>query len=408
MPLLSDNSNPAFNEPSLAFPKDQGAVTVPGQPLHSDSEESMFDSAKIMIVDDEVFNTKIVRRFLQSAGYKNFIIETDSRKVIDRCRVEKPDLVLLDIIMPEVSGMEILRARHGDPELERMGIIILSASGDTEVKREALDMGATDFLNKPVDTNELFPRVRNTLLMKSHQDRLENYAEILEQQVTERTRELRESREQIIHCLARAAEFRDNDTGQHVIRVGMYSRIISEELGFSKDQSQDLELAAQLHDVGKIGIPDAILLNPKRLTATEYEVMRGHCSIGKTIIDPLTEEDSILNNHTVLGANILDGNSSPLLSLASVIAQSHHERYDGSGYPLGLKGKEIPIEGRIVAVADVYDALSSHRPYKQAFEEDRCFELILRGRGEHFDPECVDAFFSRVTDIVKITEELGD
>ncbi len=367
------------------------------------------ESAKIMIVDDEEFNTKIVRRYLQSVGYKNFTIETDSTKVIDRCRIEEPDIVLLDIVMPHLSGIDILKARNGDPTLERIGVIVVSATSDSRVKREALDLGAMDFLNKPIDTNELFPRVRNTLMIKAHQDHLANYAEILEQEVAERTKELRESREQIIHCLARAAEFRDNETGQHVIRVGMYSRIIATELGFGEENAHSLELAAQLHDVGKIGIPDSILLNPKRLTSGEYEVMRGHCSIGKTIIDPLTKgEKNFLQQHTQMGAGIMEGQDSPLLILASSIAQTHHEKYNGTGYPLGLKGEEIPLAGRIVAVADVYDALSSNRPYKKAFSQEECFEIILNERGEHFDPQCVDAFFSSISDIVEVSEKYSD
>lgn len=392
---------PASSGPICAEPQKAG--------LSKFSQEALMESAKIMIVDDEAFNTKIVKRFLQSAGYKNFVIETDSRKVIERCRVEKPDVMLLDILMPELSGLDILRLREGDPEVERVGVIILSASDDSNIKREALDLGATDFLNKPVDTNELFPRVRNTLMIKSTQDHLENYAEVLEQQVALRTKELKESREQIIHCLARAAEFRDNETGQHVIRVGMYSRIIAEELGFPEDQAHNLELAAQLHDVGKIGIPDAILLNPKRLTQGEFEVMRGHCSIGKTIIDPLTEnEKQLYRQHTDMGAGIMEGADSPLLVLASTIAQTHHEKFNGKGYPLGLKGEEIPLEGRIVAVADVYDALSSSRPYKKAFSQEECLEIILKDRGEHFDPACVDAFFSRISDVMEVCEKYAD
>lgn len=418
MSLVAGNSD-SLNASSLSLgvnvanPDGTASLLKPPQTiklgLSKYSQEGLMESAKIMIVDDEEFNTKIVRRFLQSAGYKNFVVETDARKVISRCREEKPDIMLLDIIMPELSGLDILRLREGDPIVERVGVIVLSASDDSSVKREALDLGATDFLNKPVDTNELFPRVRNTLMIKYTQDHLANYAEILEQQVALRTRELQESREQIIHCLARAAEFRDNETGQHVIRVGMYSRIIAEELGFSEERAHNLELAAQLHDVGKIGIPDNILLNPKRLTQGEFEVMRGHCSIGKTIIDPLTEnENQVYQQHTAMGAGIMEGADSPLLVLASTIAQTHHEKYNGKGYPLGLKGEEIPLEGRIVAVADVYDALSSSRPYKRAFEQDECLEIILRDRGEHFDPNCVDAFFARISDIIEVSEKYSD
>ena len=409
MSIVTGNSNAAVAEQSPIHDSQAQSLQPLKLGINKFSQEGLMESAKIMIVDDEVFNTKIVRRFLQSAGYKNFVVETDARKVIERCREEKPDVMLLDIIMPELSGLDILRLREGDPVVERVGVIVLSASDDSSVKREALDLGATDFLNKPVDTNELFPRVRNTLMIKNTQDHLENYAEVLEQQVALRTKELQESREQIIHCLARAAEFRDNETGQHVIRVGMYSRIIAEELGYSEEKAHSLELAAQLHDVGKIGIPDAILLNPKRLTQGEFEVMRGHCSIGKTIIDPLTEnETQVYRQHTDMGAGIMEGADSPLLVLASTIAQTHHEKYNGTGYPLGLKGEEIPLEGRIVAVADVYDALSSSRPYKRAFSQEECLEIILRDRGEHFDPACVDAFFARISEIVEVAEKYAD
>ena len=409
METFTDNSMATVSQNSELGDVFADFADITDSEQQKSDQQKEIENAKIMIVDDEPFNTKIVRRFLQSAGYRNFMIETDSRNVIERCRSEKPDVILLDIIMPEVSGLDILKTRQGDAEIERIAVIVLSASGDSSVKREALDLGATDFLNKPVDTNELFPRVRNTILMKMHQNQLENYAEVLEQQVAERTRELKESREQIVHCLARAAEFRDNETGQHVIRVGMYSRIIANELGFSKQEAADLELAAQLHDVGKIGIPDAILLNPRRLTSSEFEVMQAHCSIGKTIIDPLTQNEiTLYQQHTSMGAGIMDGQSSPLLTLASTIAQTHHEKFNGKGYPLGLKGEEIPIEGRIVAVADVFDALSSARPYKKAFPKEECLEIILKDRGEHFDPQCVDAFFARIDEIIDVSEKYSD
>ncbi|MEE2640764.1 MAG: HD domain-containing phosphohydrolase [Planctomycetota bacterium] len=409
MSLVVGNPKTSVNNPPRQSGEASKSVLPVTLGLDKSSQEELVQSAKIMIVDDEAFNLKIVRRYLQTAGYQNFVLETDPGKVVDRCHEEKPDVMLLDIMMPGMSGLDILRIRQGDPIMERIGVVVLSGSDDGKVKREALDLGATDFLNKPVDTNELFPRVRNTLMIKSTQDQLENYAEILEKQVEHRTRELQESREQIIRCLARAAEFRDNETGQHVIRVGKVSRIIAREIGYTEEQAHNLELAAQLHDVGKIGIPDAILLNPKRLTRGEFEIMQGHCSIGKTIIDPLTMNEQMLyRKHTEMGAGILDGADSPLLKLASTIAQTHHEKFNGQGYPLGLKGEEIPLEGRIVAVADMYDALSSSRPYKAAFSQEDCLEIILRERGEHFDPACVDAFFACISEIMEVCEKYSD
>jgi putative two-component system response regulator len=296
-----------------------------------------------------------------------------------------------------------------DNSLRHIPVIILTATTDAETKREALSMGATDFLSKPVDSNDLVPRVRNALVVKAHQDHLANYAVELERQVNARTAELARSRAEVIHCLARAAEYRDDDTGHHVLRVGKYVGIIARELGFGGSQAETIELAAQLHDIGKIGIPDSILLNPGKLDQDQYAFMQKHCAIGKQIIQPMAEHDwRKLKTHTELGSGIVGVSSSPLLMTASRIAQSHHEKWDGSGYPLGLAGDDIPIEGRITAVADVYDALSSARPYKPPFPREKCFEILRVERGKHFDPQVVDAFFARSEDIVKVQLDYMD
>jgi putative two-component system response regulator len=229
---------------------------------------------------------------------------------------------------------------------------------------------------------------------------LASYSARLEHEVRLRTRELEAARLEAIHCLARAAEFRDDDTGKHVIRVGGYAAIIARHLGFNKQRVEILELAAQLHDVGKIGVPDAILLKPGKLDEHEFALMREHCAYGETITQPFRETcPEILRRHTEMGAGIIGMPSSPIMQLAAKIALTHHERWDGSGYPAGLSGEEIPIEGRITAVADVYDALSSVRPYKKAFPEEKCLAIISENRGSHFDPQVVDAFFARIEDI---------
>ena len=248
-------------------------------------------------------------------------------------------------------------------------------------------------------------RVQNSLIVKRHHDHLENYAVELERQVRARTKQIERSREQIIHCLARAAEYRDNETGQHVIRVGKYCGIISKQLGFGPDYCRQIELAAQLHDVGKIGIPDSILLNPGKLNREEFDVMKTHCGLGCEIMEPLAQSElKRVKQHADMGAHIMDGVESPMLELAATIARTHHEKWDGTGYPNGLAGDQIPIEGRITCVADVYDALSSERPYKPRFPIKKCLEIMISERGIRFDPVVLDAFLERISDVEKIRQ----
>ncbi|MFM7831305.1 MAG: HD-GYP domain-containing protein, partial [Planctomycetaceae bacterium] len=216
-------------------------------------------------------------------------------------------------------------------------------------------------------------------------------------------RDLQESRDRLILCLARAAEHRDNETSYHVIRVGRYSAIIARQLGYPESQLAMLEQAAQMHDVGKIGIPDSILFKPATLAVDEYELMKKHCALGRQIIEPYTGRDwDRLKRHTDAGGSLLQSSSCTLLTMAARIAQSHHERWDGNGYPLGLKGEDIPLEGRIVAVADVFDALSSRRPYKPPFPREQCFEILREGRGTQFDPAVLQAFFECSAEIVEV------
>jgi putative two-component system response regulator len=360
-------------------------------------------SAKVMIVDDEAYNVLVVRKFLQHSGYQNFVTSTEATQVLDLLKQELPDIVLLDAMMPEVSGLEILRLMKIDAVLSTIPVIILTAAPEASVKTQALEGGATDFLSKPVEPTELVLRVRNVLAAKSHFDNLANYSVKLEQEVRERTRELVQSRQQVIFSLARAAEFRDNETGHHVIRVGKYAGLIALELGFTQDQADAMELAAQLHDVGKIGIPDRILHKPGKLDYDEFDVMKKHCGFGKQIIDCMPEPEwNALKRHTELGSVMLDVRSSPIMRLASRIALTHHERWDGAGYPLGLAGEDIPIEGRITSVADVYDALSSKRSYKDPFPRERSYAILEEGRGVRFDPAVLDAFLTRSKEIIEI------
>ena len=223
---------------------------------------------------------------------------------------------------------------------------------------------------------------------------MEQYSHELEAEVLRRTAELARSRQEVIHCLARAAEFRDDDTGRHVFRVGRYARLIGEQMGWQGERLNMLEQAAQLHDIGKIGIPDSILLKPGKLGPEELEIMQKHAGFGKRIMETLPEHESnVLRSHTELGSRLLQETDSPILALAATISLSHHEKFDGSGYPLGMAGEDIPIEGRITAVADVFDALSSKRPYKPPYPLQKCFDILEEGRAKHFDPNVLDAFF---------------
>jgi putative two-component system response regulator len=366
-------------------------------------------SAAIMIVDDEPLNVMTLRQHLKMEGYTNFITTSNSREALHLVRSEMPDVLLLDIRMPEVSGIDILRVIGLDPILQHIPVLILTAATDPATRKQALDMGANDFLQKPIDPDELLPRVRNAIVLKKHHDMIANETARLEQQVERRTRQLEATRQQLILCLARAAEHRDNDTGNHVIRVGRYTAIIAERLGYPSHRLEMLEQAAQLHDVGKIGIPDSILFKPGRLDREEYDLIKRHCALGKQIIQPIAERDwNILKTHTRIGESMLHVRSSQLLMLAAKIAQTHHERWDGKGYPLGLMREDIPLEGRIVAVADVFDALSSRRPYKEPFPREKCFAIIEEGRGTQFDPTVLDAFFACSDEIVDVQLALMD
>jgi len=373
------------------------------------TDDPAIREAKIMIIDDEELVIRVVKRFLAADGYKNFITLSNPRDAFSIIQQEQPDVVLLDIMMPHVTGLDLLKMRQFAPEFHHIPFIILSATSESQVKRDALRLGASDFLAKPVDSSDLTVRVRNSLVVKRQHDILANHAIELERQVKLRTQQIERSREQIIHCLARAAEYRDNETGAHVIRVGKYAGVIAQELGFSEEYCHQIELAAQLHDVGKIGIPDSVLLNPGRLNNEEFDTMKTHCSLGVEIMEPLAESDgSVVRRHAEVGGFIMDGVDSPMLELAALIARTHHEKWDGTGYPIGTKGEMIPIEGRITCVADVYDALCSERPYKKAFPIEKCLEIMLSERGTRFDPIVLDAFFRRLGDIENIRKTYND
>lgn len=373
------------------------------------SDESHDDPGHVMIVDDEPINIKLVRKVLREVGFNDFSDATDPRNVLAMMRQRQPDVVLLDIMMPHIDGLEILEAIRSTEALKHIPVIVLTASSDRAIKLEALELGATDFLGKPVDRAELIPRVRNALTVKAHRDHLSNYAAKLEEAVELRTKEVVNSRLEVVHCLARAAEFHDDVTGRHVVRVGRYAGIVGKALGLSEQQTHILELAAQLHDVGKIGVPDSILRKQGKLTPDEYRTVQQHCRLGKHMFEQMDERQAaFMRQHPKMGRELLGGAHSPLIQMASRIALTHHEHWDGSGYPLGLKGTGIPLEGRITAIADVFDALSCRRPYKPAYPLHECFDLVEEMSGAQFDPEVVDAFLSSRAEVTEVYIQHAD
>lgn len=366
-------------------------------------------TAKIMIVDDEPLNVKLVQKHLKVAGYQNFITSSDPRTFTEMLSRETPDVLLLDIMMPFVSGLEILRRVRDDERLAHVPAIILTASDSDETRMEALELGATDFLTKPVNAAELVVRVRNALVVKAHHDHLKDYSRKLEEEVRRRTSELANSRLELIHCLARTAEFRDNETGRHVVRVGRYAEIIARQLGLDEAAVELIGHAAPLHDMGKVGVPDAVLLKQGKLTPDELEIMQKHSLYGKRTFEPMSRDEwQSFKSHTFLGEMIMDVESSPIITMAAKVALTHHEKWDGTGYPLGLCKEDIPLAGRITAVADVFDALSSKRPYKPAFPLDKCFASIQEGSGSHFDPRVVGAFLACREAVVQVRMEHAD
>jgi putative two-component system response regulator len=311
-------------------------------------------------------------------------------------------------MMPYLSGLDILAALRRNEQYEDLPVIILTAASDQQTKLEALRLGATDFLQKPVEAAELQARMRNVLAIKAHQDRLKQHAWELETEVARRSAELAEAHREVVQCLATVGEYRDTETGKHIARVGRYAEIIAKYLGMSQEFIGRIPEAAPLHDIGKVGIPDAILLKPGKLEQAEFEQMKHHCEYGRHMCELPAEQPEACQLHTELGRAIATIGHSPILQMAAVIAYTHHERWDGSGYPQGLRGEAIPIEGRITALADVFDALTSVRPYKPAFPLDRSLEIIRQGHGSQFDPQVADAFFAGLEEVIAIHHRYGN
>ncbi|MCZ8293342.1 MAG: response regulator [Hylemonella sp.] len=334
---------------------------------------------QIVIVDDVEANLLLLKHFIGQLSESHAVEAfTDPLQALAHCQVAVPDLVIVDYMMPELNGIDFIQRFRAVPGRADIPVLMVTANDELTVRYSALEAGANDFLTKPLDKIEFRARMRNMLALRASQKRLEDRASWLAEEVLKATDEIvRRERETILR-LSRAAEFRDPETGDHIQRMAHYSWMIAVRLGLPLEQQQLILEAAPMHDVGKVGIPDHILLKPGKLDDAEFSVMK---------------------QHPVIGHQILSDSSSPLLQMAAVIALSHHEKFDGSGYPLGLTGEAIPLVGRIVAVADVFDALTSARPYKAAWELDRAVSFMREQRGLHFDPQCVDVFLDRLDEV---------
>lgn len=325
----------------------------------------------LLLIDDSVENLKVLERMLEWAGYANVHSCTGAKQGLDALGVFHPELIILDLMMPVMDGYEFLkRIREDSPHGGFLPILVFTADLSSEARTKALDLGAADFLTKPGDAIEIQLRVRNFLRMRKMHAELQNQNEILEARVRQRTEHLTIARKEAVEVLASACEYRDDDTGQHARRVGETSAGIASELGLEPDFVESLGLAAPLHDLGKIAIPDTILFKPEKLSEEEFTLMKRHPGIG---------------------ADLLGEKTSPLLQLAKEIALYHHERWDGNGYEAGLAGEAIPLSARIVCVADAFDAMTSDRPYREARSRFEALEELKAMSGTQFDPAIVKA-----------------
>ncbi len=364
---------------------------------------------RILFVDDEPNVLDALRRMLHAhRGEWDIEFVADPMAAWDTLQDGTYDVLVSDVSMPGISGLDLLERVKASQRLRRLSVIILTGLGDRDLKRRALDLGADDLLSKPVDPEDLLARLRSALRLKTYEDELALHNQRLEEQVRERTAALYRSRMEVVWRLAKAAEYRDDETGNHVIRVGCMSRIVAETLGMDRQFVETIFAAAPLHDIGKIGIPDAILLKPGALSRDEWHVMRRHCRIGAKILAEETAVEGAFEKW--LGRCDGDGKrfDNPILQMATNVALMHHEKWDGTGYPQQLSGEHILMEARIVAVADIFDALTSRRPYKEPYPESEALEILRDMARSHFDPQVYEAFRKSFPAIRSVREQLSD
>ncbi len=343
---------------------------------------------KVAIVDDTEINLTLMKHLLKKHDGCVSYCFSDSAEGLQWCLDNAPDLIIVDYMMPPPDGLEFIQrfraATHGGIGIP---ILMITANDQKEVRYKALEAGANDFLTKPVDTVEFHGRLKNMLVLRDSQKKLADHASWLADEVKKATAQILARENEIILRLSKATDYRDPETGAHILRMAHYARHIAENLGLPEAERDLLFQAAPMHDIGKVGVPDQILLKPGKYEPEEFEIMKSHARIGY----------EILNNSEI-----------PVLQAGAQIALTHHEKFDGSGYPDGRKGEEIPLFGRICAVADVFDALTSLRPYKPAWEIERAVVLLREEAGRHFDPACVEAFLARWDEVLEIKQKIQD
>ena len=356
-------------------------------PVALDDLNARILAARILVVDDNEDQLDLMEVMLRRYGYRNTDRTSDPVSVAASYAAKPYDLILLDMEMPVMNGVAVMRELKRELHGEFMPVIVLTAHEGAEVRLQALKEGARDYISKPFVDAEFAHRIRNHLEVRMLYREREMQNEILEQRVSERTEELKETQAEILRRLAKAGEFRDNDTGNHVTRVSHSCRVLAQAAGVDAHLTEMIYMASPLHDIGKIGVPDHILLKKGRLTDDEMVIMRQHVDYGV----------EMLGNHPA-----------PVLQVACSIAQNHHEKWDGSGYPKALSGVAIPIEARMVAICDVFDALTSERPYKVAWSVEKAVDFLQENAGSHFDPHLIDRFVGILPDIEAIRRRFAD
>jgi two-component system response regulator RpfG len=366
-----------------AHPRNPGKSAVVSELAHARAQRNT-----VLIIDD-LFSSRLLLAEIvrQIDGKLNLELFDTPSRALEYARNNRVDMILTDYKLPEFDGVQLVRHLRALPHCVDVPIVVITVVDDRKVRYEALEAGATDFLIKPLDEHETRARCANLLELRRHKIVLSDQARVLQYQVDKSVSEIHERELETLSKLAKAGEFRDRTTGNHLARMARYSALIGVNIGLATDTVHVLEFASPMHDIGKIGIPDAVLLKRGPLNA---------------------DEDATMKNHPRMGYDILKGSPSKYLSMGAIIALGHHERYDGSGYPNGLHGEDIPIVARIVAVSDVFDALVSVRPYKHAWSFDEAFAYLEAQKGKHFDPRCVEAFVSAAEKVREILKQFGD
>ncbi len=362
---------------------------------------------RILFVDDEPNVLEGLQRMLHGQrDVWDMCFVANAYAAFDQISQSGFDAIVVDIKMPCMDGFKLLEKVRNIAGVKDIPVLIITGEADSRIKQRALDMGATDLLGKPVNKDDLVACLNGMLRTKSCQDGIFTQSVLSDRKAEERIANLEISRLDLIWRLGTVAEYRDYKTGNHVMRVGCHSRVIAEELGMGRDFIENLFLASPLHDIGKIGIPDAILLKQGKLSPEEFEVMKQHCAIGVEILrEDFEAMKPFLASGKMSSRAISDGDKNPLLAMASSIAMAHHERWDGTGYPHGLAGDKIPLEARIVALSDAYDALCSVRPYRQAYTESESLRYISKEVGKSFDPCVCDAFVKSIEKLREIRRQ---